>query len=145
VGLESTIIGLDNERIVQLRPGGLAIEDIEAITGYSISPPTKEGITAPGQMPSHYAPNSQLRLNAHEPNAGEAYLAFGQSENSPNTLNLSLKSDLREASANLFAHLRRLDLLVQQQDLSGISVAQIPNEGLGHAINDRLQRAAAPR
>ncbi len=56
-------------------------------------------------------------------------------------MNLSLTSDLQEAAARLFACLRELDASGAQC----IAVSPIPDEGLGEAINDRLQRAAAPR
>jgi L-threonylcarbamoyladenylate synthase len=52
--------------------------------------------------------------------------------------NLSADGDLQEAAANLFAMLRLLD----QSGAHQIAVMPVPNEGLGIAINDRLQRAA---
>ena len=51
---------------------------------------------------------------------------------------LSETQDLREAAANLFSYLRELDAL----DLDLIVAEQVPEEGLGRAINDRLRRAA---
>ena len=69
---------------------------------------------------------------------GEILLGFGPG---PATLNLSDRGDLTEAAANLFGHLHRLDAL----GATHIAVAPIPDTGLGRAINDRLQRAAAPR
>ena len=54
--------------------------------------------------------------------------------------NLSPRGDLKEAAANLFAMLRELD-----NSAAFIAVSPIPMSGLGEAINDRLQRAAAPR
>ncbi|MCA1975000.1 MAG: translation factor Sua5, partial [Caenispirillum sp.] len=51
------------------------------------------------------------------------------------------EGSLREAAARLFASLRRLD----RAPFTGIAVAPVPDDGLGRAINDRLQRAAAPR
>ena len=56
-------------------------------------------------------------------------------------LNLSPAADLVEAAANLFSHLRALD----RSGARTIAVMPVPQEGLGEAINDRLQRAAAPR
>jgi L-threonylcarbamoyladenylate synthase len=56
-------------------------------------------------------------------------------------LNLSRGGDLIEAAANLFSHLRALDA----GGASAIAVMPVPHDGLGEAINDRLQRAAAPR
>ena len=74
---------------------------------------------------------------------GEALLAFGAAfpADAAKMLNLSASGDLVEAAANLFSHLRALDA----SGARGIAVMPIPNDGLGEAINDRLQRAAAPR
>ena len=56
-------------------------------------------------------------------------------------LNLSPSKNLIEAAANLFGYLRALDNV----NARSIAVMPIPTEGLGEAVNDRLQRAAAPR
>ncbi|MCF6232906.1 MAG: threonylcarbamoyl-AMP synthase [Rhodobacteraceae bacterium] len=138
VGLESTIVGLTDGEPVLLRPGGVAVEQIKTILGAPLKLRPKGAVlTAPGQMLSHYAPRSALRLNAVSAHEGEVMLGFGPQKC---TLNLSKSSDLSEAAANLFAHLHQLDQLGQP-----IAVAPIPAHGIGHAINDRLQRAAAPR
>ena len=101
---------------------------------------------APGQLASHYAPRARLRLEAVSVNAGEALLDFGPAPPDGVTqaaaaLNLSPRGDLIEAAANLFSHLRALDA----SGAAAIAVMPVPHEGLGEAINDRLQRAAAPR
>ncbi|MDX2276306.1 MAG: L-threonylcarbamoyladenylate synthase [Hyphomonadaceae bacterium] len=139
IGLESTIVAVDElGRARLLRPGAITRESVEAITGpLLISGPS---IEAPGMMASHYAPNARLRLDADAPRAGEAYLAFGAAA-PPGGLTLSASGDLTEAAANLYAHLRALDA----RGAAAIAVAPIPHQGLGEAINDRLQRAAAPR
>lgn len=135
VGIESTIVGLtDTPRL--LRPGGLPQSTIEAALGHSLAPPAG-GVTAPGQLTSHYAPNAALRLNVKQAKPGENHLGFGDVDG---TLSLSRSGDLREAAANLFSCLHHLDELG-----APIAVAPIPNSGLGQAINDRLSRAAAPR
>ncbi|MDG1859637.1 MAG: Sua5 family C-terminal domain-containing protein, partial [Emcibacteraceae bacterium] len=105
-----------------------------------ISEPTDNPV-APGQLKSHYAPNSTMRLNVKSPLKNEAYLAFGNTASHDNMLNLSHTGDLEEAAANLFSMMRDLD----QIDLKSIAVAPIPMNGLGLAINDRLSRAAAPK
>ncbi len=145
VGLESTIIGLRDGQPVLLRPGGLPSEVIARALGVELQSPEAGHIEAPGQLLSHYAPNAGLRLNAAQPQQGEAYLAFGNGAQFEHMLDLSASGDLREAASNLFAHLRALDGLVQAQNLRGIAAAPVPKTGLGLAINDRLQRAAAPR
>lgn len=141
-GVESTIVTVDGDTIVQLRAGALAREEIEALTGKTVVLAEKGAkISAPGMLLSHYAPNAAIRLNAI-PEEGEAYLAFGSAvaHHGP-TLNLSPSGDLREAARNLFAYLHQLD----KAGASLIAVAPIPSTGLGEAINDRLSRAAAPR
>lgn len=139
IGLESTIIGVEGGRPVLLRPGGLAAEDIGNVLGTLPEPYRAAGVTAPGQLSSHYAPRATLRLNAAHPEDGELWLGFGSGQH--DGLNLSRTGDLREAAANLFGHLHTLD----KQAVTRIAVAAIPETGLGQAINDRLRRAAAPR
>jgi L-threonylcarbamoyladenylate synthase len=97
-------------------------------------------------MASHYAPRTAMRLDANDVRANEALLAFGaqmpaNAGQAVKILNLSPRGDVIEAAANLYAQLRALDLV----NASAIAVAPIPQEGLGEAIRDRLQRAAAPR
>jgi L-threonylcarbamoyladenylate synthase len=137
-GLESTIIGFENNQARLLRPGAIAREAIEALIGPLGAAPS--GVHAPGMLSSHYAPRARLRLNAEAPQAGEAYLAFGSAA-PPGALSLSESGDLTEAAAKLYAHLRALDA----SGADVIAVAPIPMRGLGEAINDRLARAAAPR
>lgn len=138
VGLESTIVGLAGPQPILLRPGGLAAEKIEAALGLALlHRDAQDGLTAPGQLLSHYAPNETVRLDASQAKPGELMLGFGAM---PCDLNLSPSADLTEAAANLFGHLHQLNALSKP-----IAVAPIPMHGLGQAINDRLQRAAAPR
>jgi len=148
VGLESTILGFDEDGTPRLlRPGGVSLEALIEALG----PVRSETIiddqspSAPGQLSSHYAPGAKLRLNADAPTLGEAWLGFGPNpeRGSAITLNLSATSDLEEAGANLFAALRQLDEWLEGSGT--IAVASIPDSDLGHAINDRLKRAAAPR
>lgn len=137
VGLESTIIGFDSDAPVLLRAGGLAAGDIEAVLGRPLRAHIG-GVTAPGQLTSHYAPEATIRLNADTAEPGEALLGFGAATGA--ALNLSPAGDVQEAAANLFAHLHELDAKATR-----IAVSPIPETGLGLAINDRLRRAAAPR
>ncbi len=139
IGVESTVIGFSGEQALMLRPGGVPREAIERITGPLEIPAAGGPITSPGQLSSHYAPRAKLRLNAHTANTGEVLLGFGP--DAPRSgLNLSPSGNLGEAAANLFAMLRALDAEAQ-----AIAVMPVPATGLGEAINDRLQRAAAPR
>jgi L-threonylcarbamoyladenylate synthase len=121
-----------------LRPGGLAAEDIQAVLGQPLTQHTPgDTLSAPGQLLSHYAPRVPIRLNRQQANQNEVLLGFGPMACD---LNLSESADLAEAAANLFDRLHQLDRLGRP-----IAVAPVPDQGLGRAINDRLQRAAAPR
>jgi L-threonylcarbamoyladenylate synthase len=146
VGVESTIVKAEGDRLRLLRPGGVAAEEIEAVAGVRLERGKAGGVEAPGMMSSHYAPGAKVRLNAAQVAAGEALLAFGPNrvkgaEGAIAVRNLSPKGDPREAAANLFSMLGELDAA----GASVIAVERIPSEGLGEAINDRLRRAAAPR
>jgi L-threonylcarbamoyladenylate synthase len=136
VGMESTILGFDGEEPVLLRPGGIPTSQITELLGRPVRlHGAGDGINAPGQLKSHYAPNARLRLNVTSPEEGEGYLTFGPDQTGG--LNLSPSGDLVEAAAKLFAVLRALDARYER-----IAVGPIPDTGLGEAINDRLQRAA---
>lgn len=141
-GVESTILRVEGERLVQLRAGALAREEIEQRLGVTVELAKKgAGVAAPGMLVSHYAPNARIRLNA-EPRQGEAFLAFGAVPDFTGPMrNLSESGDLREAARNLFSMLHELDAA----GAGVIAVASVPQTGLGEAINDRLERAAAPR
>ena len=77
---------------------------------------------------------------------GRALLAFGPPPGGAGAVwQMSEARDLREAAARLFAGLRWLDAEGQRRGLRGIAAMPVPAEGLGAAINDRLERAAAPR
>jgi L-threonylcarbamoyladenylate synthase len=142
VGLESTILHPGISPPVLLRPGGLPVEAIEDMLGQRISVGSNpDRPLSPGQLASHYAPKVAVILNVIEPKPNQLWLGFGP-DCAEAELNLSPSGDLREAAANLFGMLHQLDDLAGEK---AISVAPIPANGLGAAINDRLKRAAAPR
>ena len=135
-GLESTIVAVRADGWQILRPGPISSAQIEGVLG---SPPlhnNDDRIEAPGQLASHYAPSKLVRLNAETAAPGEWHIGFGAISGDDN---LSASGKLAEAAANLFAALHRADA----SDRMAIAVAPISAEGIGIAINDRLQRAAA--
>ncbi len=137
VGLESTVVALLDGPPRLLRPGAVTRAKIEALIG-PLAEAQADARRSPGRMALHYAPDAPVRINASMPQAGEAYLAFGPAPVGGAVFNLSPKADLAEAAANLFSMLRAAD----RTSPIAIAVAPIPQEGLGEAINDRLERAA---
>jgi L-threonylcarbamoyladenylate synthase len=151
VGLESTIVGCF-EMPILLRPGGLPREEVERVLGKPLARPPQDAGNetgqplAPGMLASHYAPRTPVRLEARCVEEGEALLAFGPDpvpgmQAAMAAMNLSARSDLAEAAANLFGYLRALDA----KGARAIAVMPLPSHGLGEAINDRLRRAAIGR
>ncbi len=153
VGLESTVLDLSGEIPLVLRPGGVTAAQISARLGREVAHDfgTHDRPRSPGQMLRHYAPGRPVRLRAVDIAPGEALLAFGSvtfmgvkgggaAKDLPETAfrNLSTEGDLDEAAANLFRMLHELD----RPDHAGIAVMDIPDRGIGIAINDRLRRAA---
>ena len=152
VGVESSVLDLSEARPFLLRPGGVPAEAIEAVIGpigRGITPAAAEqsrSLRSPGLLVSHYAPALPVRLNATTAGPDEALLAFGPPlPGGGVTYELSRAADPVEAAAHLFAGLRWLDAEGARLGLRGIAVMPVPATGLGEAINDRLQRAAAPR
>jgi L-threonylcarbamoyladenylate synthase len=148
VGVESTIVKVENGKLRLLRPGGLPAAEIERVASQKLlrSKKASAAIEAPGMLASHYAPGAAVRLDATRVNEGEALIAFGRAaisgaESARIVLNLSSDGDLAEAAANLFDYMKRADA----SGAATIAFSAIPDEGLGEAINDRLRRAAAPR
>lgn len=146
VGVESTILKPLGDQIQLLRPGGLETEAIEAVTGHIlVRHVAGAAIEAPGMLKSHYAPSTPVRFNATRADPGDAVITFGGKpldgdRDAVIRLDLSPRSDVREAAANLFEFLNIADASGAQH----IVIAPVPSRGLGEAINDRLARAAAP-
>lgn len=147
IGLESTVIDVTGDRAVILRHGSITAEDVTDVLGYDVEysagdDPNKP--KSPGQVLKHYAPVTPIRLRAYDVKEGEALLAFGSTKFMPvdkavehGVINLSETGDLYEAASNLFSSLRKLD----KTGARCIAVMDVPNIGIGIAINDRLSRA----
>ncbi|HMK76125.1 MAG TPA: L-threonylcarbamoyladenylate synthase [Thermodesulfobacteriota bacterium] len=148
VGVESTIVSFLEEKPMLLRPGGVSLEEIESIIGKVEIPSIESRPSAPGMFPKHYAPRTPILLDWSEKNLdlyedkNIGLLLFQEPKDNLKSHSveiLSTKGDLREAAANLFAAIRRLDAL----NLDLIVAEPIPEVGLGRAIMDRLRRAAS--
>ncbi|RNF35122.1 L-threonylcarbamoyladenylate synthase [Paracoccus methylarcula] len=147
LGVESTVIRVTDAGVAILRPGALSADLLAEVADApltGVTPGTEK--LSPGMMSSHYAPRARMRLNAERIEPGEAVLGFGSAlipgiDAAAEVFDLSPSGNLDEAARNLFG-------LMHMADATGaesIAVVPIPKHGLGLAINDRLQRAAAPR
>jgi len=147
-GIESTIIGFDEDEPILYRLGAISIEAIEAIVGKVTVMNTKEAAPeAPGMLLKHYAPKTKtilvddienfLKENTL-PKIGT--ISFYKTTAHSNVVHqevLSERKDFKEAAANLYQAMHRLD----KMNLNLIVAERFPDENLGKSINDRLNRA----
>lgn len=159
VGLESTIIGFDGDQAVVYRVGGISVEAIEAVIGpvkihqkHSAEMDVSAQI-APGQMMKHYATGKPAHFEDTYPTQlvsqqnKVGILCFNQVPDQIKGLNisktyiLSPNNDLNEAASQLFEVMRLLD---EDDEVEVIIYVRFPEDGLGRAINDRLNRAVTP-
>jgi L-threonylcarbamoyladenylate synthase len=138
-GLESTIIRCSAEHIIILRPGFITSDMLAAASGLPVVfADSNAAISAPGMIASHYAPQKPVSLNVTMPDADHFHIGFGAHAGD---INLSPSGDVAQAASQLFAALHRADASAKPR----ISVAPIDRADIGIALNDRLQRAAAPK
>jgi L-threonylcarbamoyladenylate synthase len=144
-GIESTIVAVRGNQVEILRRGPITEEQLISKGFQPMSPTADKGIVAPGQLPSHYAPRTPLLLTddvtffASSKEQSIGLLAWKTAQKNYSAVRtLSESADLMEAATNLFRYLRELDSL----ELDLIVAEQVPEKGLGRAINDRLRRAS---
>lgn len=147
VGLESTIVGIEDNEVCIFRLGGLAVEDIEEVIGkVELRINNSSDPKAPGQLKNHYAPKKPLFIGnttfliKQNSDKKIALICFGEEVKLDDLeiFNLSPTKNLNEAALNLFKFLRLSD-----ESAADIVICELlPDEGLGKAINDRLHRAA---
>jgi L-threonylcarbamoyladenylate synthase len=167
IGVESTIVGVENGKLTVFRKGGIAIEELEKVVGklivkeHSNSNPHSDKreseeltkVASSGMLLSHYAPKIKMRLgnieqmlkefdsNKEIQNDEIGVLSFSQTYSQiplQNQFILSKEEHFAEAAQNLFSHMRELDKL----NIKIILAELLPEKELGRAINDRLRRAA---
>jgi L-threonylcarbamoyladenylate synthase len=148
-GIESTIIGFENDSPIAYRLGAISIEEIESIIGkVAIKNHSESQPAAPGMISKHYSPKTRLILSENLTKDLEKYdkmrigvISLNQEINHSSVISteiLSPTKNLYEAASKLYATMHRLDKL----HLEIIIAELLPNTGVGKSINDRLQRAA---
>jgi L-threonylcarbamoyladenylate synthase len=134
VGVESTIVDCTVDPPQILRPGGIGSEEIAAMLGGDLA--AADGPSrAPGMLASHYAPSARVVLTDGPAEARAA------AQGIPGAWVLDRSDDLVEYARSLYAELRAAD----ERGVEVIVAVLPPAQGLGHAIRDRLMKAAAAR
>ncbi|WP_339793824.1 MAG: L-threonylcarbamoyladenylate synthase [Imperialibacter sp.] len=149
VGIESTIIGFENNKPVVYRLGGKRIDEIEKLIGtVRIRTNMSSDPTAPGMLKSHYAPVKRVVIGDLEeliPKLNPLKVAVISFQKDypevpeSHKFILSQTGNIEEAAANLFSAMRKMD----KTAANCIVAEYVPEIGLGKAINDRLKRAQA--
>jgi len=138
-GLESAIVCVEGANFRVLRNGPVTSEEL---AGFGNVVSVGKDIVAPGGFKSHYAPATPVEVVSEvpTPRPGCGLLAWSSDGSGfAHVEHLSARRDLREAAANLFGAMRRLDAL----GLELIIAEAVPAHGLGAAIMERLHKAAA--
>jgi L-threonylcarbamoyladenylate synthase len=145
-GIESTIVSVQESCVTILRQGPITREQLSEFAEICLTRKAARP-ESPGQLPSHYAPRTPLRIvqdisHFDVPEGKRCGALLWSSPRSPEAFadsrRFSSTNDLREAAANLFRNLREQD----HADLDLIVAEAVPETGLGAAIMDRLRRAA---
>ncbi len=156
IGVESTVLQWTTDGPVLLRFGGLPLEELEKLIGpIRIQTHVDEATSAatapagPGMLTRHYAPNTRLVIVDQVPPSTASIpphcglltwkcVEYATAQRFQIVETLSQRGDLTEATAHFYSALRRLDA----EHLEMIIAVRFPEEGLGRALNDRLQRAS---
>jgi L-threonylcarbamoyladenylate synthase len=135
IGVESTIVDCTTEPPQLLRPGGIPREDIERLLDVGLAPAAGPG-RAPGMLATHYSPAATVVLADDRGRADELIAGFAAD---------GLRTRVLDFGDDLVAYARGLYQSLRDADAAGADrvVAVLPPpRGLGHAIRDRLQKAA---
>lgn len=135
VGLESTIVELVSHDVQLLRPGAVSRTELEAILGCEVAAATGPA-RASGMLTAHYAPACRVVIAEGD---DVAAIAARERASGRQVDVLDCAGDPHRAAAGLYASLRAAD----DDGVDTLIVVPPPSDGIGVAVRDRLQRAAA--
>lgn len=144
IGIESTIISLNDKGFEILRHGIITKEEIETILPYYCETENYNKVLASGMMKSHYSPEKPLFIlgehNIHFSKAELGLISFsGQNtEGYKKVIYVSKNNDLKEYAVNLFYSIHELE----ESEVKAIVAEPVIEKGIGIAIMDRLRKAA---
>ena len=148
VGIESTIVGFENNKTLVYRVGGITIEKIEKVIGKVEI--FEKNITFPkssGMLKNHYSPKKDLIIGEIKTLMKKyknnkigilSYNKYYEGVNFKNQIILSKNLNLEEASRNLYKSLHLLDSM----NIDLILTSLLPNHDIGKSINDRIIKAS---
>ena len=134
IGVESTIVDCTVSPAQILRPGGIPSEQVEHLLDGQVAAASGPS-RASGMLASHYAPNARVILAESRAEAAVLLADLGHAELIDRT------EDLVDYARHLYADLR----LADERGAQVVVAVLPPAVGLGHAIRDRLGKAAAHR
>jgi L-threonylcarbamoyladenylate synthase len=135
LGVESTIVDCTVDPPQILRPGGIPTEDVVRLLDGDVVEATGPA-RASGMLDAHYAPRCEVRLAESRELADQ--IAEMLSRDGMRVDVLDGGRDLVDTARNLYGDLRRAD----DRGLDVLIAVLPPARGLGHAIRDRLTKAA---
>ena len=145
-GLESTIVGMEGDRVIVYRLGSIDLDELSTALGYipALKNQAEHTPLAPGMVKYHYATQTPLHYLRQDlrPKENIGYIFIqGIPEGFPRAqcLVLSTTGDLKEVARNLYHALISMD----EREFKSIYIEKPRSEGLGLTILDRLERATA--
>ena len=145
-GLESTIVGMDGDRVIVYRLGSIDLDELSSTLGYipEVKNQAEQSPLAPGMVKYHYATRTPLHYLTNdlkfEENTGYIFIqSIPEGFASAPCMTLSSTGDLKEVARNLYHTLITMD----GRGFNAIYIEKPLAEGLGLTILDRLQRATA--
>ena len=136
IGIESTIVDCTVSPPQIVRPGAITQHDVETVLGVGLddmSGPSR----APGMLASHYAPRVPIELMNSLTEAQERISLLAK--NNKNYM-LLFDDDVASYAVHLYSKLRQAEI-----NFDGVIAVLPKNAGVGIAVCDRLQKAAAPK
>jgi len=149
-GLESTIVGFEEDEVIVYRLGAIPLEELESVVdSVRLNEVKKNGTVSPGMAAKHYSPKTPLIFTDSLSEQIEqfetkdvAIICFDKLPrlyNMESSIIYSFQGHLGNAAKRLYGLLHELD----ERNLACILIEKFPDHGLGRTINDRLKRAAA--
>lgn len=148
IGIESTIISLNDNGFEILRHGFITRKELEEVVPFYLQENFQEktkNLVAPGMLKSHYSPNKPLYILGESvpkdlDKKVSGIISFsGKNIDGYKVIEiLTSDCDLKKYAVNLFAAMHKLE----ESDVECIVAEAVPEFGIGIAIMDRLRKAA---